>query len=124
MSLPKVSNQQTKHIEIMASVNKDKIDAGDELVLTLTIRGTSSAKQPALVLPDFKIESTSRTTGFQLKTGLLHIPAVSYTHNGKTLRTKPLDIEVTPGKTTASDKKRKLPEIMIKRTREIKIEVE
>lgn len=123
----KISNE----ITFKASVNKNKIDAGDELVLTLTIQGVSNAKQPALVLPDFKIKTTSRTTGFQsikgkasfyssyhyylspLKTGILRIPAVSYTHNGKTLRTKPLDIEVTPSKTTASDKKRKLPEIKL-----------
>jgi hypothetical protein len=121
----------TDEITFKASVNKDKIDPGDELVLTLTIQGINNPKQPDLALRDFKIENTSRAVEIRsfkgkvssnysyyyylspLKTGLLRIPALSYTHNGKTLRTKALDIEVTTGKTAASDQKKKLPEIKL-----------
>lgn len=118
-------------ITFKASVNKDKINVGDKLVLTLTFQGIDNPKRPALDLQDFKIKTTSREVRIQslkgkvssyssyhyylspLKTGILRIPAVSYTHNGKTLSTKPLDIEVIPGKTTGSDKNRKLPEIKL-----------
>jgi hypothetical protein len=102
--------------EVSASISAEKIGLDDTLLYTLTFTNIENPTQPDLShLDDFKTLQTSRSSEFQFRdgastsstrfvyylmpthTGLLALPPVSYTHQGREYRTQRFSVEVVKG---------------------------
>jgi hypothetical protein len=115
-------------IEFTAGINAEKIGMDDVLLYTVTFKGINNPTQPTLdELKDFKVVQTSRSTEFRfvngvssyytnfvyylmpLKTGMLSIPSVSYSHEGETYTTQPFKVEVVQGSVSPRQPQQRRP---------------
>ncbi len=103
-------------VSITAEVDKNVVALNDQVALTVTISGpASSLPQPQLPqLPDFSVYSSNTSQSFSFVNGQVSssnqymyvlvphrpgqgtIPPISLTYNGQTVRTAPIQIEVSP----------------------------
>jgi hypothetical protein len=108
------------HVE--AVVDRTTISLGESLQLSVTIKGENGAVDVGGI-DAFKVISSGSSTNFEFingrsshktiynyvllptRTGRLTIPALPVTINGKTLYTKPIDIQVQKSATVARDSK-------------------
>jgi hypothetical protein len=106
----------TADAEVTAAISAAKIGLDDTLLYTLTFSNIENPAQPDLShLDDFKVLQTSRSSEFQFRdgassastrftyylmptrTGLIRLPAVRYSHDGREYSTQAFAVEVVKG---------------------------
>ncbi len=109
----------SQDFEILTSVNKSKIYRNEQLVLTLTVKGTAKDIFKSIEMPnfkkDFRIISSSESSSFSLINGVANrlrqyrytllpiepgmyiIDPFKVTYEGKQYSTKPLPVNVREG---------------------------
>ncbi|RKY38785.1 MAG: hypothetical protein DRP75_03785 [Candidatus Omnitrophota bacterium] len=104
-----------EQISFSASVDKTKVSMNEEIVLSLSISGTTNVSQPVLPpLPDFNIYSSGRSQKISIingnvstsltfryilipkKVGRFTIGKAKITYKGKVYTTQPIEVEVVP----------------------------
>ena len=121
----------SQDFEILTSVNKSKIYRNEQLVLTLTVKGTAKDIFKSIEMPnfkkDFRIISSSESSSFSLINGVANrlrqyrytllpiepgmyiIDPFKVTYEGKQYSTKPLPVNVREGTIANTRQQRQSP---------------
>ena len=112
LSLPVMAEE----IQVRAYVNRNKIELGQSVTLTIKVIGTSKAEAPEIEVPDSKVRYYGPSTQISIvqnkrtesishryslvpnKTGMIKIPSFEVEIGGQVFSTQSLEIKVIEGK--------------------------